>query len=188
MLLNVAGVRKAFGVDVVLRDVSFRIDRTEKVALVGRNGTGKSTLLKIITQQLEPDAGSVNLARGAKIGYLRQEAPVDPTRTVLEEAEEARRETLIIQNRLRELEANIEGTATEADLEEYATLHEHYVEMEGYSAERDMRTVLLRMGFTEDELSKSAASLSGGEKRALPWPGSCWNNRIFFCWTSLLTT
>lgn len=167
MLLNVAGVRKAFGVDVVLRDVSFRIDRTEKVALVGRNGTGKSTLLKIITQQLEPDGGSVNLARGAKIGYLRQEAPVDPTKTVLEEAEEARRETLAIQNRLRELESRLEGSASEADLEEYATLHEHYMEMEGYSAERDMRTVLLRMGFTEDELSKSAASLSGGEKTRL---------------------
>ena len=167
MLLNVAGIRKAFAGDSVLNGASFRIDRREKVALVGRNGTGKSTLLRIITGQMEPDAGSVNLARGAKIGYLRQEAPVDPTRTVLEEAEEARRETLAIQARLKVLEARLEKGATEADLEEYATLHEHFMEMEGYSAERDLRTVLLRMGFLEDELSKSASKLSGGEKTRL---------------------
>ncbi len=167
MLLNVAGVKKAFGVDSILEGVNFRVDRREKLALVGRNGSGKSTLLKIITGQLQPDSGSVALARGAKIGYLRQEAPVDPTRSVLEEAEESRKEALAIQARLKALESKIENNATNEDLEEYATLHEHYVEMEGYSAERDMRTVLLRMGFNEEELSKSAAKLSGGEKTRL---------------------
>jgi ATP-binding cassette subfamily F protein 3 len=167
VLLNVAGVKKAFGVDSILEGVNFRVDRREKLALVGRNGSGKSTLLKIITGQLQPDSGSVALARGAKIGYLRQEAPVDPTRSVLEEAEESRKEALAIQARLKALESKIENNATNEDLEEYATLHEHYVEMEGYSAERDMRTVLLRMGFNEEELSKSAAKLSGGEKTRL---------------------
>lgn len=167
MLLNVSGIRKTFADDIVLNGVTLRIDRREKVALVGRNGAGKSTLLRIITGQMEPDGGSVFLARGAKIGYLRQEAPVDPTRTVLEEAEEARREALAIQNRMKELEARLELGADDQDLEEYATLHEHYVELEGYSAERDMRTVLLRMGFSEEELSKSAGKLSGGEKTRL---------------------
>jgi ATP-binding cassette subfamily F protein 3 len=167
VLLNVSGIRKTFADDIVLNGVTLRIDRREKVALVGRNGAGKSTLLRIITGQMEPDGGSVFLARGAKIGYLRQEAPVDPTRTVLEEAEEARREALAIQNRMKELEARLELGADDQDLEEYATLHEHYVELEGYSAERDMRTVLLRMGFSEEELSKSAGKLSGGEKTRL---------------------
>ncbi len=167
MLLTLSGIKKAYGIDDVLTNISFRMDRREKVALIGRNGTGKTTLLKIITGQLEPDGGSVQLARGAKIGYLRQEAPVDLSRTVLEEAEESRRETLHIKERMEQLERKLEHSATEQDVEEYATLHEHYAELEGYSAERDMRTVLQRMGFSEDELAKPASALSGGEKTRL---------------------
>ncbi|HEY3780806.1 MAG TPA: ABC-F family ATP-binding cassette domain-containing protein [Fimbriimonadaceae bacterium] len=167
MLLNVAGVHKSFAVDRILTGTSFRIERREKVALVGRNGTGKSTLLKIITGQMEPDTGSVALARGAKIGYLRQESPVDNSRTVLEEAEESRREALAIKARLEQLEVKLEHSPTDQELEEYATLHEHYMEMEGYSAERDLRTVLNRMGFDEAEMQKSASALSGGEKTRL---------------------
>ncbi|MFN8221428.1 MAG: ABC-F family ATP-binding cassette domain-containing protein [Fimbriimonadales bacterium] len=167
MLLNVVGLKKSYGVDDILTGVDFRIDRREKVALVGRNGTGKTTMLKIITGQLEPDGGSVNLARGAKIGYLKQEQQVDGTRTVLEEAEQARSEQLRLRARLEELEKRLDAGPTDDELEEYATLHEHYLEAEGYAAERDMRTVLQRMGFSEDELDKPAAKLSGGEKTRL---------------------
>jgi len=167
MLLAVSSVRKEFGPDEVLHRVSFRIDRREKVALVGRNGTGKTTLLKIITGQLEADGGNVQLARGAKIGYLRQEAPVNLSNTVLQEAEAARQEALHIQQRMNALEKKLESNPTEDELEEYATLHEHYVEIEGYAAERDLRTVLRRMGFSEQELEKPTSALSGGEKTRL---------------------
>src|SRR5205823_14007793 len=98
---------------------------------------------------------------------LRQEAPVDTRKTVLEEAEESRREALRIKQRMEALERRLESGASDQDLEEYATLHEHYVELEGYSAERDLRTVLQRMGFGEDELNKPASTLSGGEKTRL---------------------
>lgn len=167
MLLNVSGVRKAFGTDVVLDGVSFRLERREKVALVGRNGTGKTTLLKILTGQEEPDGGSVYIARGAKLGYLRQEDPVDAGRTVLEEAEEARKHALELKARLEELEARLEHSPTDEDLEEYATLHEHFIEAEGYKAEQDLRTVLMKMGFHEDELDKPTGKLSGGETTRL---------------------
>lgn len=166
MLLNVSNVTKQFGVDVILAGASFRMDAREKVALVGRNGAGKTTLLKILTGQLDPDTGGVNLARGAKIGYLRQEAPVTYGRTVLEEAQSALTHQLEIRQRLEELEARMSEPSAE-DLEEYALLHEHFLEAEGYSVERDIRTVLLRMGFTEDEFEKSTALLSGGEKTRL---------------------
>jgi len=76
VLLTVSNVAKAFGVDQILTGVSLRLDAREKVALVGRNGTGKTTLLKILTGQYEPDSGNVQIAKGAKIGYLRQEALV----------------------------------------------------------------------------------------------------------------
>src|SRR5687767_12604510 len=86
VLLNVSNVHKSYGVDQILRGLNLRLDLREKVALVGRNGTGKTTFLKILTGQLEPDQGSVHITRGATVGYLRQEV-AETTRTVLEEAE-----------------------------------------------------------------------------------------------------
>src|SRR5512141_2419907 len=107
MLLSIANVKKAYGPDEILTGVTFRLAAREKVALVGRNGTGKTTLLKIITGQLQPDFGSVQLARGAKVGYLRQEAPVGEGLTVLEEAEKAVSHRLELKDRLEELEAKL---------------------------------------------------------------------------------
>lgn len=168
MLLSVSNVTKSFGVDQILDGVTFRLDPREKVALVGRNGTGKTTLVKILTGQMEPDTGNVQFAKGAKVGYLRQEAPVTLGRTVIEEAEAAVAEQLVLRGRLAELEGKMEqGSPTDEDLEEYALLHEHFLEAEGYSAERDIRVVLQRMGFTEDEFSKQTEKLSGGEKTRL---------------------
>lgn len=167
MLLSISGIKKGFGTDVVLSGATFRLERREKVALVGRNGTGKTTLLRIMAGEEEPDAGSVNFAKGVRIGYLKQLAPVDPSRSVLGEAEAARSHVLALKRRLEELEVKLESGATDEDLEEYASLHEHFIEAEGYSAERDVRTVLLRMGFTEDELQKPSGKLSGGETTRL---------------------
>ncbi len=167
MLLNVSRVAKAFGADPLLHDVTFRIERREKIQLLGRNGCGKTTLLKMLTGQLEPDSGSIQLARGATIGYLRQEHQFDSGRTVLDEATEARREQLALKDRLDTLSDRLENDPTQDELDEYATLHEHYLELEGYSAERDLKRVLLRMGFDEAEFEKPAHKLSGGEKTRL---------------------
>ncbi|MEA2553700.1 MAG: ATP-binding cassette, subfamily er 3 [Fimbriimonadaceae bacterium] len=183
MLLSVSNLTKAYGPDEILTGVTFRVAAREKVALVGRNGTGKTTLLKIITGRLEGDTGAVQRAQGAKVGYLRQEAPVTVGLTVLEEAEQAVAHRLELKQRLEELEARLHLSGNEdpqtpnaeghtppdygADLEEYALLHEHFLEAEGYSAERDIRVVLQKMGFTEDEFDKPTSSLSGGEKTRL---------------------
>lgn len=166
MILSVSNVQKSFGVDEILRGVTFRIDHREKVALVGRNGTGKTTLLRILTGQYEPDSGTATLQRGAKVGYLRQEAPVTAGATVLEEAQEARKHALDLKNRLDELESKLQNASDEI-LEEYALLQEHFLSAEGYSAETDVRVVLQRMGFTEEEFEKQTTSLSGGEKTRL---------------------
>lgn len=167
MLLNVSNVFKAFGPDHILTGVTMRIDAREKVALVGRNGTGKTTLLKILTGQYGPDTGSVHLARGARIGYLRQEAQVTEGITVLEEAQASKAKELEMKRRLEELETLIEHNATGEDLEEYSLLHEHFLESEGYSTESDIKVILLKMGFTEDEFDKPTSKLSGGEKTRL---------------------
>jgi len=168
VILTVANVAKSFDADTILSGVSFRMDSGEKVALVGRNGAGKTTLLRILTGQYAPDqGGSVQLARGAKIGYLKQEMAVTEGRTVFEEAESSREAQVQMKARLDELESRLENGPTADELEEYALLHEHFLDASGYSAEHDLRTVLLRMGFTEEEFSKPTESLSGGEKTRL---------------------
>jgi ATP-binding cassette, subfamily F, member 3 len=167
VLLNVSAVSKSFGIDVILEDVTFRVEARQKVALVGRNGTGKTTLLKIVTGQIEPDSGSVHLARGAKVGYLRQEGSVGPGRTVLEEAQSAQADQLALRRRLEELESRLQAGPTDDELEEYALVHEHFLEAEGYAIDRDARTVLAKMGFDEGDFDKPTAVLSGGEKTRL---------------------
>ncbi len=167
MILSVANVRKLYGVEIVLDSASLRINRREKVALVGRNGAGKTTLLRIITGTEEPDAGSVNLTRGAKIGTLKQENPVTAGRTVLQEAQSGIGQLLDLKRRLDELTRILENEPTGEDLEEFALLHEHMEEHGAYSMERDVQTVLKRMGFEPEDFDKSTESLSGGEKTRL---------------------
>lgn len=168
MLLDVSGVVKDFADSRVLDGVTFRMERREKLALVGRNGTGKTTLLRLLTDASEPDRGSVHLARGAHIGYLQQEHTMPPGLTVLQYAETAKEEALALQGRLAELEKLMDGGSSSPELtEEYATLHEHFVEMEGYTAQRDLTAVLGRMGFAPDEYDKPLGKLSGGERTRL---------------------
>lgn len=167
VLVQASDVGLSFGIDIILEGVSFRIDRREKVALVGRNGTGKTSLLRMLTGQIEPDRGNIHIARGAKIGFLRQESPVTLGRTVLAEVESAMAEQTALRLRLTELEARLEAGATEDDLEEYALLQEHFLESEGYSLDHDVQVVLRRMGFEESEWSRLTDGLSGGEKTRL---------------------
>jgi len=167
VLLAVSNVRKLFGGDVVLDQVTFRIDRREKVALVGRNGIGKTTLLKILTGELDADGGSVQWERGSTFGYLSQTSRLDDSKTVLEAAEEARAHLIQMEARLQELEAVLQAQPTSEDLEEFSLLHEHFHAEGGYSVERDLRAVLARMGFEESEYDKPVSKLSGGERTRL---------------------
>ncbi|HXH60231.1 MAG TPA: ABC-F family ATP-binding cassette domain-containing protein, partial [Fimbriimonadaceae bacterium] len=167
MLVSLSRVCKNFGIDVVLEDVSLRIDSREKIALVGRNGTGKTTLLKLLCGEMEPDGGTVSLARGVRIGRLDQESPVAPGRTILEEVESGLSHQKELRDRLADLEKRLEDGPTQDDLDEYALVHEHFLEEEGYSLDHDVRTVLLRTGFEEGEFDKRTDDLSGGEKTRL---------------------
>ncbi|MCC6685383.1 MAG: ABC-F family ATP-binding cassette domain-containing protein [Fimbriimonadaceae bacterium] len=167
MLLSVNAIHKEFAGEVVLESCTFRLDRHEKVALVGRNGAGKTTLIKIITGGMQHDGGSVQWARGATFGYLSQVSLPNTNQTVLEVATEAREKLVKMQQRLRELESQMADHATEDDLEEYSRLQEHFHSEGGYAVENDLKFVLKRLGFEEEEWSKPVSALSGGEKTRL---------------------
>ncbi len=167
MLLSVNKVRKLFGIDIILEDVSFRLERHEKVALVGRNGAGKTTLLKLLTHHYLPDGGSIQFEKGARVGYLSQSVLPDSEQSVLEVATEARQHIVDLDKRLKELEVLMAESANSELLDEYSLLQEHFLMQGGYSIESDLKVVLGKLGFEEEEFSKPISALSGGERTRL---------------------
>jgi ATP-binding cassette subfamily F protein 3 len=170
-LLVVNNLEKAFGGDTILSGVGFRLAWRQKLGLVGRNGSGKTTLLRILTGQQEADKGMIQYARGVRFGYLRQEDAVDPTKTVLQEAEAAFAHVLEMERRLREVEHEMAAAADDRQLErvmeEYSLLHDRFEAMGGFDNLRDVPGVLKRLGFGPNDLIKLCGKLSGGEKTRL---------------------
>jgi ATP-binding cassette subfamily F protein 3 len=169
-LVIAAGVEKSFGANTVLRDVSLRLEWGQRVGLVGPNGSGKTTLLRIVEGDLEPDRGYVRRAHGLRCGYLRQEQVVASGRTVFQEAEAAFAPVLAMEARLRALEhamaAHAEDTLDPL-LAEYGSLHDRFEAMGGFDSLRDIHKILKRIGFSESDLDRPTAHLSGGQKTRL---------------------
>ena len=170
-LLVVNQIKKSFGPDVLFRNVSFRLEWRQKLGLVGRNGTGKTTLLRLLTGQQEPDSGGIFFEKNIRFGYLKQEDGVDPEKTVLMEAENAFAHVLEMENRLREVEHEMaqakDGEDLERVLAEYSLLHDRFEAMGGYDNLRDIPSVLKKLGFGHEDLNKLCGRLSGGEKTRL---------------------
>jgi ATP-binding cassette subfamily F protein 3 len=169
-LLTATNIRVVFGTRVILDGVSMTLEPGERVGIVGRNGTGKSTLLKVMAGIAEPDSGSVALQRGCRAGYLQQDPKLDPTETVKGAAEGAFAEL----HRLhRELDGVFEqmATAEGADLERLLKKQEQLeAKMHaagGYAVDHKIEAVLHGLGFTEAQFSTPVGGLSGGQKGRL---------------------
>src|SRR5579872_755225 len=170
-LLVIQNLTKSFGPDLLFRQANLRLEWRQKLGLVGRNGTGKTTLLRILTGQQEPDSGAVQFMRDVRAGYLKQEDSVDPARTVLQEAEAAFAHVTAMERRMREVEHEMAAAHDSPDLprimEEYSILHDRFDAMGGYDNLRDIPGVLKRLGFGPADLHKPCGRLSGGEKTRL---------------------
>jgi len=164
-IISVQAVGRWFADRELLRDVSFRIAQGDRVGLVGPNGTGKTTLLRMAAGLDEPDAGVVAYARGTRLGFLRQELLEDASGTVEEHARGAAAHLRELESELRELEHRL-GEADQATLEHYADLQHHFDHAGGYDFEATLRRVLSGLGLMP-LLSRDVASLSGGERTRL---------------------
>lgn len=165
MIISVDHVTKTIGERVLLSDAFLRVGARDRVALVGANGTGKTTLLDIIAGEQEADSGSIVRAKDATIGYLRQEAIEMRGRSVLAEALSEASGIQGLEHRIRVLADELETAApedTEALLAEYGRLQERYEHLGGYTVEADARAVLTGLGFKERDFDRDVAELSGG--------------------------
>ncbi|HUN07124.1 MAG TPA: ABC-F family ATP-binding cassette domain-containing protein [Aggregatilineales bacterium] len=168
-LLNIQGVSQSFAGFDIFRSLTARLERGGRVGLVGPNGVGKTSLLRIIAQIESPADGRVNLAQGTRIGYLQQEAMHalgSATDTLLEAMQRIFEPIQAMETRLRQLEHAMAHDP--AALDEYGDLLERYEAAGGYDYPTRIEQTLSGLGFTPADYDLPLAHLSGGQKtRAL---------------------
>ena len=165
-ILTVNNLAKTYITDEIFADVTFQIMEREHVALVGVNGSGKSTALRIIAGVEYASSGEIIQANGLRVTYLSQEAKFTSHGSVLDEAREAFASVLAAADRMREIEREMEtaGDDLEALLDEYDRLQTHFESAGGYDIEHRTEAVLNGLGFTEEQFSDPVDRLSGGQK------------------------
>ncbi len=172
MYLAVNDISKAYGMHQVLNQVSLILNDGQRLGLVGANGVGKSTLLNIITGELEADSGSVSLTPGAQIGYLPQTLATFGDRTLNDLIDESVQELRQLERLMRDLEERMSGAPD--NMAEYAEVSEQFERRGGYEIDHRIEAVLggLRVGHIPR--SRPVCTLSGGEKSriglARRWP------------------
>ncbi|NUN47828.1 MAG: ABC-F family ATP-binding cassette domain-containing protein [Candidatus Brocadiae bacterium] len=157
-------VTKAYPGRIVLDAVDFQVDAGQRVGLVGANGAGKTTILKILARELEPDSGELQLARGSRMGYVRQTDQLGGARTLEEALLEPFAELLRTHERMEELAHAMETDSSPKILEEWGDLQHAYDAGGGYAYEAEMKAVARGLGFAEEDLKKRVATMSGGER------------------------
>ena len=166
IILSIQNLRKAFGGNEVLKDVSLTLQDRQRMGLVGVNGCGKTTLLKILAGKEQPDGGSVSLMKGMRLGYMEQQFSVQPGRTVFDELKSVFEPVFALEKRLRELETQM-SQASDVELKRlgdtYARLNDQFEKADGYAWRSSIQGVLSGLGFRKDQQDQEAASLSGGE-------------------------
>jgi ATP-binding cassette subfamily F protein 3 len=162
-------IAKTFEPYDIFWDVSCSVAHGDRIALVGRNGTGKTTLLRILAGLEPPSSGQVHRARALRIGYLPQEATLEGDRTLWQEMMAAFASLQAMEARLSQLEMEMADPArAEAALEAYAPLREGFESAGGYTYQDHAKHVLMGLGFPPEEHDMPLAYLSGGQKtRAL---------------------
>ncbi len=164
-LITASGLAVRYGAQDVFRDVSLAVDAGSRIALVGPNGCGKTSLLRILAGIDPPAAGSVHRAKGAGIAYLPQDPTFPDGRTLWEEAHRPFAALEDLGQRLRSLEAAMADAAAGAQAARlYEKLQVEYERQGGYDYEQRIRRALSGMGFTEDDYHRRLGEFSGGQR------------------------
>ena len=164
MLYQVSHAYKSFGADVIFEDVQFEIRGNEKITIVGRNGCGKTTFLRCVSNEMSFDKGTVSVVNGTTIGYLAQKALEHDDWTVEEELRKVFEPVFALQKEMHEMETAMITDHSEKLLMRYAQAQEKMEAMNGYSWETEMLTVFTRFGFSPEDLKRPVREFSGGQK------------------------
>ena len=167
-MLNIHNLSVSFGGTYLFEEVTFRLGSGDRVGLVGKNGAGKSTMLKILAGDFKPDSGVIATEKEVKMGFLRQDIDFEQGRTVLEEAYQAFEEIKRAELKLDELNHQlITRTDYESDeylkiIEELSDVTHHYDVLGGYNYVGDTEKILLGLGFKREDFNNQTDTFSGG--------------------------
>ena len=167
-MLNIHNLSVSFGGTYLFEEVTFRMGAGDRVGLVGKNGAGKSTMLKILAKDFAPDSGSIATEKEVRIGFLRQDIDFEQGRTVLEEAYEAFTEIKIVEKKLEEINHQL-VTRTDYESDEYSQIIEDLSDythrfdlLGGYNYVGDTEKILLGLGFKREDFNNQTETFSGG--------------------------
>ncbi|MGN1036827.1 MAG: ABC-F family ATP-binding cassette domain-containing protein, partial [Ruminococcus sp.] len=171
MLINLTDINKFYNGNQVLKNINLTIDESDKIGLVGVNGCGKSTLIKIIIGKTDPDRfterdGIVSKASKTTIGYLEQMGGLDSESTVIDEMKKVFSNIDNAIATMREIEIEMSKGNTSRN-DEYHRLSSWVESNDGYNTDVKIKMILNGMGFTENELGRTVSGFSGGEKTRL---------------------
>lgn len=173
MLYQICNGAVQFGADTILEHINFEIRNTEKIAVVGRNGCGKTTLLKLISGEVDLSKRDsdediyISQAGNPTIGYLKQLTFEDENLTLDEEIRKVFAPILKMQERLSELVHKMETDASEKTVNEYTALEEKFKDLGGYYYEKEYDTMLRSFQFSLDDKQKKLSEFSGGQRTKL---------------------
>ncbi len=166
-IVALTNVRFGHGTRLLLDGATVSIEAGEKIGLVGRNGCGKSTLLKLIASRIQPDAGSVGLQRGIRVGFLTQDPEIDPTDTLRDAAARALTRLSEIRHELHSIYeqlAHADDSSVQKLLDVQSRLEHEFEAAGGYAVDHRIDAVLHGLGFTNEQFSQGVATLSGGQR------------------------
>lgn len=167
-MISIDGLTVEFGVKPLFKDVSFVVNERDRIALVGKNGAGKSTMLKILCGLQKPSSGTVSIPNDTTVGYLPQVMKLSDDTTVKEETRKAFSDTTKIEARLKQMEQEMaERTDYESEsyadlVERFTTEHERYMMMGGENYEAEIERTLTGLGFTREDFGRPTREFSGG--------------------------
>jgi ATP-binding cassette subfamily F protein 3 len=167
-MLNIHNLTVSFGGEDLFSKITFKLEKGNRVGLVGKNGAGKSTLLKVISGDIENDGGTLALEKEVKIGFLRQDIDFVQGRTILEEAYQAFEEIVDLESKLVQINEEL-ATRTDYESDYYTqlildldTVSTRYELLGGYNYQGDTEKILQGLGFQRTDFDKLTDTFSGG--------------------------
>lgn len=167
-MLNVHDLSISFGGEYLFEEIAYRLNPGDRVGLVGKNGAGKSTMLKILSGEQQPDSGHIAIDKEARIGFLKQDIDFVQGRTVLEEAYEAFEEIKSLERQLDAINAQLaertdyESAAYTELIENLSDYTHRYEIIGGYNYQGETEKILTGLGFTPEDFDRPTDTFSGG--------------------------
>lgn len=167
-MISIEGLSVAFGGNTLFDNITYVINKKDRIALVGKNGAGKSTMLKIIAGLQAPTSGNVNMPKDLTVGYLPQQMNLSDTRTVMEEAEQAFSHIFELQSRIERMNTELsERTDYESEyyqelIERVSNANEQLALIGASNYQAEIEKTLIGLGFTREDFGRDTSEFSGG--------------------------